>query len=76
MSKIEKTLAEWQSQLTPEQFAVCRQHGTERAFTGAYWDEHDDGIYRCVVCEAPLFSSATKFESGTGWPLRSMRRGL
>ena len=59
---------EWQGKLTPEQFAVARTGATERAFTGAYWDHHGDGIYRCVCCEAPLFDSTTKFDSGTGWP--------
>lgn len=54
--------------LTPEQFQVTQHAGTERAFTGEYWDCHDDGVYRCVVCDEPLFSSGTKFESGTGWP--------
>ena len=56
------------SRLSPLQYAVTQQGQTERAFTGAYWDNHDDGTYRCVVCAAPLFDSATKFESGTGWP--------
>jgi peptide-methionine (R)-S-oxide reductase len=63
-----KTEQEWKQELTPEQFAVTRQKGTERAFTGKYHDHHEDGVYRCVCCGAPLFSSDTKFESGTGWP--------
>jgi peptide-methionine (R)-S-oxide reductase len=54
--------------LTPLQFEVTQQGGTERAFTGTYWDTHDDGMYRCVVCDSPLFTSDTKFESGSGWP--------
>ncbi|MCP3910111.1 MAG: peptide-methionine (R)-S-oxide reductase MsrB [Actinomycetia bacterium] len=54
--------------LTPEQYAVTRQAATEQAFTGVYWDCKDDGVYLCVVCEAPLFSSDTKYESGSGWP--------
>ena len=58
----------WRERLTPEQFRVTRQGGTERAFTGAYWNHKDTGLYHCVCCDAPLFSSATKFESGTGWP--------
>jgi peptide-methionine (R)-S-oxide reductase len=66
--KISKTDAEWRAQLTPEQFKVARQHGTEHAFSGAYWDHHDDGVYTCVCCGAPVFDSRTKFESGTGWP--------
>ena len=56
------------SKLTPEQFHVTQEKGTERAFTGKYWNCHDDGVYRCVVCNHPLFSSETKFESGSGWP--------
>jgi peptide-methionine (R)-S-oxide reductase len=60
--------AELRARLTPEQYEVTQQKGTERAFTGRYWDCHDDGVYRCVVCGNPLFSSETKFESGSGWP--------
>ena len=56
------------SKLSPLQYAVTQQGQTERAFTGAYWDNHDEGTYKCVVCDAPLFDSTTKFESGTGWP--------
>ncbi|MDE2363641.1 MAG: peptide-methionine (R)-S-oxide reductase MsrB [Hyphomicrobiales bacterium] len=66
--KIVKTDAEWRKQLTPEQYRVAREHGTERAFTGPSWDEKRAGEYVCVCCGAPLFSSETKFESGTGWP--------
>jgi peptide-methionine (R)-S-oxide reductase len=66
--RIVKTDAEWQVQLTPEQYKVARKHGTERAFSGAYWDHHEDGMYTCICCGAPVFDSATKFESGTGWP--------
>ena len=60
--------AEWRERLTPEQYAVARKGGTERAFTGAFWDHHEDGVYTCVCCNAPLFDSRTKFESGSGWP--------
>jgi peptide-methionine (R)-S-oxide reductase len=63
-----KTEQEWKQELTPEQFAVARQKGTERPFTGKYHDHHEDGVYRCVCCGNPLFSSDTKFESGSGWP--------
>ena len=66
--KIVKSEDEWRNQLTPGQFAVCRKKGTERAFTGQYWDNHEPGIYKCVACGTPLFSSETKYESGTGWP--------
>jgi len=66
--KVVKSEEEWKRLLTPEQYAVCRQQGTERAFTGAYWDHHEDGTYRCAACGEPLFGSDTKFESGTGWP--------
>lgn len=66
--KIVKTEAEWQKLLTPEQFYILRKQGTERAFTGKYHDHHGTGTYVCAACRTPLFSSATKFDSGTGWP--------
>lgn len=67
-NKISKTEAEWRAQLTPEQFAICREKGTERAFTGQYYDCHEAGIYRCVCCGKALFDSDSKFDSGSGWP--------
>jgi len=66
--KVDKSDAEWRQQLTDEQFQVARQKGTERAFTGCYWNTKQDGIYQCVCCGQPLFESSTKFDSGTGWP--------
>jgi peptide-methionine (R)-S-oxide reductase len=68
VEKVEKTDKEWRAQLTPEEFEVTRKAGTERAFTGKYWNNHEHGLYRCVCCGNALFSSDTKFESGTGWP--------
>src|SRR6201996_61195 len=66
--KVEKTDAEWRSQLTPEQYHILREKGTERAFTGALVNNHADGLYHCAACDAPLFKSGTKFDSGSGWP--------
>lgn len=65
---MKKTDKEWRAQLTPEQYRIAREKGTERAFTGEYWDCHDQGVYRCVCCGAELFRSEHKFESGSGWP--------
>ncbi len=67
-TKVEKSDAEWRESLTPEQYEVLRRSGTERAFTGEYWNAKEDGVYRCAGCGAELFSSDTKFDSGTGWP--------
>ncbi|MEO5567461.1 MAG: peptide-methionine (R)-S-oxide reductase MsrB [Gemmatimonadaceae bacterium] len=66
--EIEKTDAEWRASLTPDQYRIMREKGTERAFTGAYVDNHEHGMYRCAACGEPLFESDTKFESGSGWP--------
>ena len=66
--RVEKTEQQWRDELTPEQYEVLRKGATERAFTAAYWDNHEDGMYRCAGCGAELFSSDTKFDSGTGWP--------
>ncbi|MGH8896857.1 MAG: peptide-methionine (R)-S-oxide reductase MsrB [Egibacteraceae bacterium] len=66
--RVELSEEEWRRRLTPEQYKVTRQGGTEPAFSGAYWDSKDSGVYRCVACDAPLFESDTKYDSGTGWP--------
>ena len=66
--KIGKTDADWRAELTPEQYKICRQCGTEPAFSGEYWNCHDAGVYHCACCGNPLFSSATKYDSHSGWP--------
>ena len=66
--KIDKSDEDWARELTPEQFRIARQKGTERAFSGRYWDEHSPGVYKCVCCGEPLFDADTKFDSGSGWP--------
>ncbi len=68
VEKVRKTEEEWRGELSPEQYRVMREKGTERAFTGEYWDRKEEGVYRCAGCGAPLFSSETKYDSGTGWP--------
>ena len=68
VKKVVKTEAQWREELTPTSFEVTRKKGTERAFTGQYWDHHEPGIYRCICCGTPLFASDTKFDSGCGWP--------
>jgi peptide-methionine (R)-S-oxide reductase len=68
MDKVIKTDGEWRAQLDPRAYHVTREKGTERAFTGKYWDHHDGGVYRCVACGQPLFSSDEKYDSGSGWP--------
>ncbi len=65
---VKKSDREWREQLTPEQFRVTRKKGTERAFTGEYWDHKAPGVYRCICCDEPLFDASTKYDSGTGWP--------
>src|SRR5690606_11716191 len=68
LARIEKTDAEWRAQLTDMQYRVARLHGTERAFSGCYWDHHEEGRYLCVCCGTPLFASGQKYDSGSGWP--------
>jgi peptide-methionine (R)-S-oxide reductase len=67
-TRVEKSDAEWRRELTPQQYRVLREKGTEPPFTGKYWSEHADGVYRCAACGNELFDASTKFESGTGWP--------
>ncbi len=68
MDKIDKTDADWRNELTPEQYRVLREKGTEPAFSGQYWDHKGDGVYRCAACGEPLFGADTKYDSGSGWP--------
>jgi peptide-methionine (R)-S-oxide reductase len=68
MQKITKTDAEWRAQLTDEEYRITRKHGTERAFTGPYWNSKEEGTFNCKCCDLPLFDAATKYDSGTGWP--------
>ena len=68
VKKVDKSEDDWKNELTPEQYHILREKGTERAFTGAYWDNHDQGMYRCAGCGTELFSSDTKYDSGSGWP--------
>lgn len=67
-ARVERSEEQWRRELSPEQYRIAREHGTERAFTGPHWDRKDEGVYRCAACGADLFLSTTKFESGTGWP--------
>jgi peptide-methionine (R)-S-oxide reductase len=73
--QITKSDAEWRQELSPEQYQICRQGGTERAFTGKYWNCHEDGVYRCACCGNELFGSDAKFDSGSGWPSFSQAQG-
>ena len=66
--RVDKSEAEWKKELSPEQYQIMRQKGTERAFTGEYWDHHEQGVYRCASCGTELFRSETKYDSGSGWP--------